>query len=243
MPFASEAVFKKAKEVVMRILVADDEIEITKVLRTILEHQKYSVDTVHTGEDALTYALSGKYDGIILDIMMPQMTGLEVLQKIRAEKCSTPVMLLTARDDLESRVTGLDAGADDYLQKPFATTEFLARVRAMLRRGESYISEELSFGNLVLNCTTYELQTPYGVKHLCNKEYQIMSLFLRNPKAVFSSAEIMERIWGWESAAEINVVWSNITYLRKKLKQLKADVEIKSIRNVGYCLSDLHNRS
>lgn len=227
----------------MRILVADDEMEITKVLRTILEHQKYSVDTVCNGDDALSYALSGKYDGIILDIMMPQMSGLEVLQKIRAEKCNTPIMLLTARDDLGSRVTGLDAGADDYLQKPFATTEFLARVRAMLRRGEHYISEELSFGNLVLNCSTYELQTPFGAKCLCNKEYQIMALLLRNPKVVFSSAEIMERIWGWESAAEINVVWSNITYLRKKLKQLKADVEIKSIRNVGYCLSDLNNRS
>lgn len=227
----------------MRILVADDEMEITKVLRTILEHHKYSVDTVHTGDDALTYALSGKYDGIILDIMMPQMSGLEVLKKIRAEKCSVPVMLLTARDDLESRVAGLDAGADDFLQKPFATTEFLARVRAMLRRGENYISEELSFGNLILNCSTYELQTPFGTKHLCNKEYQIMALLLRNPKIVFSSTEIMERIWGWESTAEINVVWSNITYLRKKLKQLKADVEIRSIRNVGYCLSGLNSQS
>ena len=226
----------------MRILVADDEMEITKVLRTILEHQKYSVDTVCNGEDALSYALSGKYDGIILDIMMPGISGLQVLQELRAQKCNTPVMLLTARDDLDSRVAGLDSGADDYLQKPFATTEFLARVRAMLRRGDNYISEELSFGNLILNCSTYELQTPSGTQHLCNKEYQIMALFLRNPKVVFSSAEIMDRVWGWESAAEINVVWSNITYLRKKLKQLNADVEIKSIRNVGYCLIRLNGK-
>ena len=223
----------------MRILVADDEIEITKVLRTILERQNYSVDTVTNGEDALSHALTGKYDGIILDIMMPGYSGIEVLQCLREKKHTTPVLLLTAREDLDSKVAGLDAGADDYLPKPFATTEFLARVRAMLRRGDSYVSEELTFGNLTLNCSTYELKTPLRSQHLCNKEYQMMELFLRNPKIVFSSDEIMERIWGWDSAAEINVVWSNITYLRKKLKQLQADVEIKSIRKVGYCLNEL----
>ena len=220
----------------MRILIADDEKEITKALEILLEYHKYSVDIVNNGEEALTYALSNAYDGIILDIMMPGISGLQVLQKLRKENCKTPILLLTAKDDMDTRITGLDFGADDYLTKPFSTAELMARLRAMLRRSENYVAEELSFGNVTLNCATYELRTPSGEKYLGNKEFQIMLLFLKNPKNIFSTDFIMEKVWGWECTSEINVVWSNITNLRRKLKSLKADIEIKSIRNVGYTL-------
>ena len=224
--------------IAMRLLIAEDVHELSSVLKTLLEHSHYTVDTVGNGTDALSYALTGVYDGILLDIMMPGMDGLSVLRELRRRGVRTPVLMLTARSDLEDRVTGLDAGADDYLPKPFATTELLARIRALLRRSGDYIDNVITVGNLRLDCTAYELSTPQGVIHLGNKEFQLMECFMRSPKKVFTADELMERIWGWDSESEINVVWTNISYLRRKLEQLGSTVGIRSIRGVGYRLCE-----
>ena len=222
----------------MRILIADDERELAKALKTVLERSKYTVDAVFTGSDALDYALQGVYDGIILDIMMPGMDGLEVLRELRSKGVATPVMLLTARGEISDRVTGLEAGADDYLPKPFAMAEFLARVKALLRRSGSYAMDVLTVGDLSLNGSTYELSGPGGKTRMNNKEYQLMELFLRSPRRIFSTDDLMEKLWGWDSEAEINVVWTNIANLRRKLGQLDSRVEIRSIRGVGYQLEE-----
>ena len=180
----------------------------------------------------------GVYDGIILDIMMPGQDGLAVLQAMRARGMSTPVMLLTARSEISDRVTGLEAGADDYLPKPFAMAEFLARVKALLRRSGSYAMDILTLGDLSLNGSTYELSGPGGKTRMNNKEYQLMELFLRSPRRIFSTEDLMEKLWGWDSEAEINVVWTNVANLRRKLGLLKSRVEIRSIRGVGYQLEE-----
>lgn len=220
----------------MRILVADDEREITKAIRVVLERQNYTVDVVDNGEDALAYAQGGTYDCIVLDIMMPGIDGLTVLRTLRLAGSAVPVLLLTARGELDDRVAGLEAGADDYLAKPYAMTELLARVKALLRRSGGYAMETVQVGNLCLNCSSYELSTSAQTVKLNNKEFQIMELFMKNPKRVFSTEDLMRKCWSWESEAEINVVWTNIGNLRRKLAQLGSDVEIGSIRGVGYQL-------
>ena len=222
----------------MRILIADDERELAKALKTVLERSKYTVDAVFTGSDALDYALQGVYDGVILDIMMPGLDGLEVLRALREKGVATPVMLLTARGEVSDRVTGLEAGADDYLPKPFAMAEFLARVKALLRRSGSYAMDILTVGDLSLNGSTYELSAPGGKARMNNKEYQLMELFMRSPRRIFSTEDLMEKLWGWDSEAEINVVWTNVANLRRKLGQLGSRVEIRSIRGVGYQLEE-----
>ena len=222
----------------MRILIADDERELAKALKTVLERSKYTVDAVFTGSDALDYALQGVYDGVILDIMMPGLDGLEVLRALREKGVTTPVMLLTARGEVSDRVTGLEAGADDYLPKPFAMAEFLARVKALLRRSGSYAMDILTVGDLSLNGSTYELSAPGGKARMNNKEYQLMELFMRSPRRIFSTEDLMEKLWGWDSEAEINVVWTNVANLRRKLGQLGSRVEIRSIRGVGYQLEE-----
>ena len=220
----------------MRLLVAEDEREIGKALKLILERSKYSVDWVDNGTDALEYLLTGSYDGAVLDIMMPGQDGIAVLTALRRAGLSTPVLLLTARAELSDRVAGLDAGADDYLPKPFASSELLARVRAMLRRREQFTPDLLTFEDLTLNCSAYELGSAHGVLRLTNKEFQIMELLMRSPHHIFSSEQLMERIWGWDSDTEINVVWTNIAYLRRKLARLKVRAEIRSVRGAGYML-------
>ncbi len=220
----------------MRLLIAEDEPKIGKALKTILERCKYSADWVDNGQEALDYGLTGNYDGIILDIMMPRMDGIAVLRALRSRGITTPVLLLTAKGGVDDRVTGLDAGADDYLPKPFASTEFLARVRAMLRRGETYFPDLLTFEDLTLNCSAYELSSPTQSVRLNNKEFQIMELLMRSPNHIFSAEQMMEHIWGWDSETEINVVWTNIAYLRRKLISLQVHVEIRSVRGVGYVL-------
>lgn len=220
----------------MRVLLAEDTKELATALRYALAHNKYGVDVVSTGTEALEYALTGAYDIILLDIMMPGMDGIEVLKQFRKKGFSTPVLILSAKSDLGDRIHGLDCGADDYLGKPFAVMELLARMRALLRRNENYLSDVLTFGNLNLDSTSYELHTDAGTARLNTKEFQLMSCFMRNPLRVFSAEELMEKIWGWDSAAEINVIWTNIAYLRRKLEQLQASVQIQSLRGAGYRL-------
>ena len=220
----------------MRVLLAEDTIELANVLTVVLTRNKYAVDAVYNGIDALESGLTGIYDIILLDIMMPGMDGLEVLKKLRDENITTPVLVMSARCDLEDRINGLDCGADDYLSKPFATTELLARMRALLRRKENYLSDTLTVGNLSLDVATYELSTPEKTIRLNSKEFQLISCFMRNPSRVFSADELMSKVWGWDYQVDINVVWTNITYIRRKLEQLGANVQIQSLRGSGYRL-------
>ena len=221
----------------MRILIAEDEAAIARALKVMLEKNKYSVDMVHNGNDALDYIRSADYDALVLDIMMPKMSGLEALKRLRAEKCSVPVLLLTAKSELEDKVTGLDAGADDYLTKPFAMSELLARLRAMTRRSADYAPEELRYGNVTLSRATFEMSTPQGAVRLGNKEFQMMEYMMKNPNMLISTEKFMERIWGCDSDTEINVVWVYISYLRKKLRSIGANVAINAARGAGYSLA------
>ena len=223
----------------MRLLIAEDEREIGRTLKAILERSRYSVDWVDNGEDALDYALTGNYDGVVLDILMPGKDGLAVLKELRERGSTVPVLFLTAKSALGDRVEGLNAGADDYLPKPFASTELLARVRAMLRRGDTYTPEVITFGDLSLNCSAFEMSGPEETIRLNNKEFQVMELFMRSPNNIFSAEQLMERIWGWESETEVSVVWTNISHLRRKLDALDVHVEIRSVRGAGYVLEEI----
>ncbi|MBQ8227484.1 MAG: response regulator transcription factor [Clostridia bacterium] len=220
----------------MRLLLAEDEKSLSKALSTILEKNNYSVDTVFDGEEAMDYLLTGKYDGIILDIMMPKIDGIEVLKALRKSGNTVPVLLLTAKAEVDDKVFGLDSGANDYLTKPFNVKELLARIRAMTRQQTSQTDSHLKVGNITLNCATFELSSASGKFRLANKEFQMMELLMRNPRNLISTDSFMERIWGYDSNAEISVVWVYISYLRKKLTALNADVEIKASRNSGYFL-------
>lgn len=223
----------------MRILIAEDEAAIAKALKALLERNKYAVDMVHNGTDALAYILEVQYDALILDIMMPGMDGIAVLREARSKGIATPALFLTAKAEIEDRVVGLDAGADDYLPKPFATAEFLARVRALTRRRGDCMPAQLTLGNVTLDTGSYALGVGEGQERLGNKEYQLMELFLRSPKQVFSTELLMEKVWGLDSEAEMDVVWTYIGFLRKKLKLLGANIEIKTIRGVGYTLEEV----
>lgn len=222
----------------MRILIAEDELTIARALKVMLEKNKYAVDMVHNGLDALEYILAIRYDALVLDIMMPGMDGIQVLQAARSRGIATPALFLTAKAEIDDRVAGLDAGADDYLPKPFAAPEFLARVRALVRRSDSYAAPILRLGNLMLDCGQYTLASPMGTLRLNNKEYQLMELFMRHPRQVFSCEHLMEKIWGLDAEAEIDVVWTYIGFLRKKLKQLEATAELRTIRGAGYALEE-----
>lgn len=221
----------------LRLLLADDEKELTDALAVILNYNKYSVDTVYDGQDALDYALTGEYDGLILDVMMPKMNGFDVLRELRASGITTPVLMLTAKTQLQDKVEGLDAGADDYLSKPFETEELLARIRAMTRRGGTVFTPDvLKLGDLVLNRKTYELSCGDQSVTLANKEFQMMEMMMSNPQSVMSTERFMDRIWGYDSESEINVVWAYISYIRKKLQSLGSSVELKALRGRGYIL-------
>ena len=220
----------------MRILIAEDEVATARALKLLLEKAKYSVDIVHSGTDAWDYIRAGHYDVIVLDIMMPGMSGIEVLTKLRAERIATPVLLLTAKAEIEDRIAGLDAGADDYLPKPFATGELIARIKALGRRSENYSDSLLQVGNLVLDGNRYQMQVGDVAVSLTNKEFQLMDLFVRHPGYVFSADHLMDKIWGYDSESDIDVVWTHIGFVRKKLRSIGADVEIKTIRGAGYAL-------
>lgn len=223
----------------MRLLLAEDEKELADALAEILKYNHYSVDMVHNGQDALDYGLCGNYDGIIMDIMMPRMNGLEVLTLLRQEGVDAPVLLLTAKGEVKDRIAGLDAGADDYLPKPFAVGELLARVRAMTRRSSEFMSNIISCGNIRLDRNKFELVGDGVVVRLSNKEYQILEMLMANPNRIISTEQFIERIWGYDTDTEANVIWVYISNLRKKLQSMKASVEIKAARGRGYCLEVL----
>jgi DNA-binding response OmpR family regulator len=196
------------------------------------------VDAVFNGVDALDYGMTGNYELLILDVMMPGLNGIEVVTKLRKNNINSPVLILTAKSQIEDRIVGLDAGADDYLCKPFAMGELLARVRAMSRRKSEYTPNIISLGNISLNKESYELYSGNNALRLGNKEFQMMELLMTNPKCIISTEQFMERIWGYDAEAEINVVWVYISYLRRKLEALGADIKIKAIRGVGYSLEE-----
>ncbi|MCI9081993.1 MAG: response regulator transcription factor [Lachnospiraceae bacterium] len=223
----------------MRILLAEDEKDLSHALVTILERSNYSVDAVYDGEEALAYLTSNNYDGLILDIMMPKIDGITVLRTIREQQNSIPVLLLTAKSEIDDKVAGLDAGANDYLTKPFAAKELLARIRAMTREHTRVIDTTLHTGNLTLDLASFTLSSPVGSFRLTNKEFQMLELLMRNPGQLISSQRFLERIWGYNSDVEINVVWVYISYLRKKLTALDGNVQIKAARNAGYFLEVL----
>lgn len=224
----------------MRLLLAEDEKELSKALVKIFEKNNYSVDAVYDGEEALDYLEAGNYDAAVLDIMMPKADGITVLKTIRAKGNMIPVLMLTAKSEIEDRVIGLDSGANDYLPKPFDTRELLARIRS-ITRSKAETDTKLTEGNISLDRSTFELSSPYGSFRLANKEYQMMEYFMQNPHRILSAEMFMERIWGFDSDSDINVVWVYISYLRKKLSELKADIQIKSTRNAGYSLENLND--
>lgn len=225
----------------MRLLLAEDEKELSNALVTILKHNNYSVDAVYNGQDALDYLEAGNYDGAILDIMMPKMDGITVLKNIRSHGNSIPVILLTAKSEIDDRVTGLDSGADDYLTKPFSMKELLARIRAMTRRQSDTTSSILNFKQLSLDRSTYQVQFQDHSIRLANKEYQMLEMLMTNPGQIISAEQFMDKIWGFDSEAELNVVWVYISYLRKKLTTLGAPVQIKATRGLGYSLEAKHD--
>ena len=220
----------------MRILFAEDDRDLNNAVKTLLQRSGYQVDSVYDGEEALDYADAEQYDGIILDWMMPKTDGVEALRRMRAKGIKTPCLLLTAKDAIEDRVTGLDAGADDYLSKPFDAQELLARIRAMLRRRETFVPDVITFGDISLDKGTGELRCGERTVRLTGKTFQMMTLFMENPRILFSVQQLMDKIWGWDAEAEINVVWVNISTLRKKLSELGAETEIRVNRGTGYSL-------
>ena len=219
----------------MKLLLVEDEKQLSEALQQILIKNKYTVDAVYNGQEALDYIATGNYDIVLMDVMMPVMDGITALKKIRADGNQIPVLLLTAKSEADDKVMGLDSGANYYITKPFDTKELLAAVRAITRK-EEQTDNRLHFGNITLNTSTYELASDTDSVKLTNKEFQMMEIFMSNPKILVSADTLMERIWGYDSDSEINVVWAYISYLRKKLKNLNANFTIKSSRNSGYSL-------
>lgn len=220
----------------MRLLLAEDEKSLSNVLVTILKHNNYTVDAVFNGQDALDYLETGVYDAVILDVMMPKLDGFSVLKTIREKGNKVPVLMLTAKSDVDDKVTGLDNGADDYLTKPFVTKELLARLRSITRRTGDVQDNAVAFGDVKLDRTSFELVGPKSKVLLTAKEFQIMEMFVKNPTAIISAETFMDKIWGFDSETEINVVWTYLSYLRKKLALIGSKVTIKAVRNVGYTL-------
>ena len=221
----------------MRLLLAEDEKELSDALVTVLKYNHYSVDAVYDGEEALQYLETENYDGVILDIMMPKMDGIQVLTQVRSKGNQVPILMLTAKAEVDDKVLGLDRGANDYLTKPFAMKELLARIRAMTRQ-KAEPDNTLRFGNISLDRGSFELKGPGGSFQLANKEYQMLELLMANAGQVIPTDRFLEKIWGYDSEAEAQVVWVYLSYLRKKLTAVKADVKIKARRNAGYVLEE-----
>lgn len=222
----------------MRILIAEDEIDIADALVMIMQKNNYCADAVYNGKDALEHAQSGNYDAVILDIMMPEMDGIEVLTEIRKQGNSVPVLLLTAKGELSDRVLGLDSGADDYLPKPFSVSELMARVRAMLRRRSDYQPDITTINNVSLNKSTMEIQFNGKSIRLVAREFQVLETLMDNAKRIITTDFLMEHIWGWDSNAEISIVWVTVSSIRKKLAEINAPINIRTVRGVGYALEE-----
>ena len=223
----------------MRLLIAEDEQFLSKALSAILRKNNYEVDAVFDGREALSFLENGNYDAAILDVMMPELNGIDVLRRIRAAGNKTPVLMLTAKSEVEDKVLGLDCGANDYLTKPFATPELLARIRAMTRSQGIQSTSQLRLGNITLEQAKFELSSPSGSYRLTNKEFQVMELLILNPGYLISTEQILEKVWGYDNTVELSVVWSYISYLRKKLAGLNANVRIRVSRNAGYTLEEI----
>ena len=220
----------------MRILLAEDEPELNRALVAVFTKNNYSVDSVFDGEEAVTYLTEGDYDCAVLDVMMPKMDGITALKTIRKAGKTLPVLILTAKSEIDDRILGLDSGADDYLTKPFAVKELLARVRAITRRLTVGVDANLTYGNCTLSRSTYILSTPSGEVRLTNKEFQMLEMLMSAPSQVVSPESFMEKIWGFDSDSDIGVVWVYIAYIRKKLAAIGANLVVKSLRNAGYTL-------
>lgn len=221
----------------MRLLLVEDEKQLSEALQQILIRNKYSVDAVYNGDEGLDYSLTGVYDVIILDIMLPKLNGLEILKMIRKRKISTPVILLTAKDSVEDKILGLDSGADDYLSKPFSPDELLARLRALTRRNGDFINENiLEFSDIKLNLSTYDMEVNDNSITLTQKEFEILKYFMQRPKLVVSKDDLITKLWGFDSDVEHNNIEVYISFLRKKLAYVESDVKITTIRRVGYRL-------
>ena len=221
----------------MRILLAEDERSLSRAVIALLEKNNYSADAVDDGQESLEYLEAGNYDALILDLMMPKMDGLTVLRTLREQGNPIPVLILTAKSEVDDKVLGLDTGANDYLTKPFSTQELMARIRAMTRsQTGGQVTSRLTFGNITLDQATFELSSPAGSFRLANKEFQMMEMLMRNPRHIIPTERFLERIWGYDSEVELSVVWVYISYLRKKLSALRSNIQIKVTRNAGYSL-------
>ena len=220
----------------MRLLIAEDDAKLLKSLVHIFETNNYIVDGVGDGGTAYDFAVSGEYDGLVLDVMMPEIDGIALLKRLRAEGITTPALFLTARTEVAQRIEGLDAGADDYLPKPFSTGELLARVRAMLRRKDNFIPDTLCFGALMLNRSTYEISFGGKIQSLSGKEFQVMEMLMQQPNMILTAEQIITHIWGWDADVDTSVVWVHISNIRKKLDSLSAPIAIRFVRNAGYVL-------
>ena len=224
------------RNVFMKILIAEDDPSLRKILVSLLEKSSYRVDAVENGLEALDYLRADSYDGAILDIMMPKMDGLEVLCTVRQEKNTVPVLMLTAKSEIDDKVAGLDQGANDYLTKPFDLRELLARLRVLTRKQAIQHTSLLELGNTGLDTGTYTLSAPGGSYRLANKEYQTMELLMRNPNVLLTPNQFLENIWDPDSRAEDNTVWTYISYLRRKLTAIGSDLQITTRRRAGYLL-------
>lgn len=222
----------------MRLLVAEDDKKLLKTLTHLFKMNHYLVDGVDNGNDALDFAMTGEYDGLVLDIMMPLMDGISVIKKLRESGITTPALFLTAKTEVYQRIEGLDAGADDYLPKPFSTAELLARVRAMLRRKDNFTPDLLTLGKMILNRSTFELCFEKESLSLSGKEFQVMEMLMQRPNILIPTEQFMTHIWGWETSVDTSVVWVHISNLRKKIDSLGAPVRIRFVRNAGYILED-----
>lgn len=220
----------------MRLLVAEDDPRLLKTLLHIFQSNNFSADGVSNGRDALLYARSTEYDGLALDIMMPEMDGIQVLRELRRLGINTPALFLTARTEVTQRVEGLDAGADDYLPKPFATAELLARVRAMLRRKETYLPDRLACGPVVLNRSSFQLEYQGCTQPLSGREFQILEMLMQAPGSIVPTERLITHLWGWDATVDTSVVWVHISNLRKKISALNAPLEIRFVRGAGYTL-------
>lgn len=222
----------------MRLLVAEDDAKLLKTLTHLFEMNGYLVDGVDNGKDALDYALTGEHDGFVLDIMMTGADGLSVLKDARKAGITTPALFLTARTEVYQRVEGLDAGADDYLPKPFSTAELLARVRAMLRRKDNFTPDVLTVVGATLNRSTYELCFGEQSLALSGKEFQVIEMLMQRPNSLIPTEQFMTHIWGWETSVDTSVVWVHISNIRKKIDALGAPIRIRFVRNAGYVLEE-----